>query len=49
MEFRQFFSKVGVQPAATSSAYIETQSTTRSHGEEIVRATKLSCAIYGPM
>jgi hypothetical protein len=50
MEFRQFFSKVGVQPGATASSYIETQQTTTSRVDgDIARATKLSCAIYGPM
>lgn len=53
MEFREFFSKIGVQPGATSSAYLETQTTTTLTGgkqeETVVRATKMTCAIYGPM
>ena len=51
MEFRTFFTKVGVQPNATASIYMETVQSTKTAKTAIeeTRATKLTCSIYGPM
>jgi len=40
---RPFFTKTGLMPAATASAYIETNDPTTG------QATKLSCSLFGPM